>query len=374
MKTKKLLLLLIGITFFLNANAGWTNKTMVFGGLTRSYRIYVSPNYNASDPASIVMALHGLGDNMTNFSGIGFNYIADTANIIVLIPQAVTDAIAGTAWNSGAGVLGYYPNSSVNDIGFLNALVDTTMAHYSIDPQRVYLCGFSMGGFMTYRMAIQSNGKFAAFASMSGTIGSAITTFSPGRIVPIAHFHGTADGTVAFTGNQYGLDPDSVISLWLNNNGSPAEPDTFHYADVAADGITVDRYQYFNGNPDADVSFYIMNGADHTVLFPPSNDINEPYEVWLFFRKHVLLSVGIDVPTAAENNFQFFPNPADDYFTLISDGKGTFEIFDMTGKLISSSSIEEASQIIDITKLHAGMYLIKMTTPNNSSVQKLLVN
>jgi polyhydroxybutyrate depolymerase len=372
MKAKRLLLLLIGLTLFINVNAGWTNKTMLFDGLTRSYRIYVSPNYNASNPASIVMALHGLGDNMTNFSGIGFNYIADTANIIVLIPQAVTDALAGTAWNSGAGAMGYYPNSSVNDIGFLNALVDTTMANYSINPQKVYLCGFSMGGFMTNRMALQSNTKFAAFASMSGTIGSAITTYAPGRTLPYAHFHGTADGTVAFSGNQYGIDADSVVSFWVKNNGCNAVPDTFHYADLASDGITVDRYNYSNGNPNANVSFFIMNGADHTVLFTPTNDINEPYQIWLFF-KQLLPITGINSVIKTENNFQFFPNPADDYFTLISGGKGTCEIFDMTGKLISSSIIDEASQIIDITKLQAGMYFIKLSTPDNSSVQKLIV-
>jgi polyhydroxybutyrate depolymerase len=203
MKRKILLFALISFIFCSQANALWTNKTMVFGGLTRSYRVYQSPNYNTSVPASLLIALHGLGDNMTNFSGIGFNYIADTANIICIFPQAVSDPYAGTAWNSGAGEYGYYPNSSVDDIGFINALIDTSKAHYSIDASRVYLCGFSMGGFMTEKMALQSNNKIAAFGSMSGTFGNGVTAHNPGRHVPIAHFHGTSDSTVYYTGDLY---------------------------------------------------------------------------------------------------------------------------------------------------------------------------
>jgi polyhydroxybutyrate depolymerase len=300
--------------------------------------------------------------------------IGDTANIIVLIPQAVSDPFAGTAWNSGAGVSGYYPNSSVNDIGFLNALIDSTLANYSVDPQRVYLCGFSMGGFMTYRMALQSNSRFAAFASMSGTVGTAITTYNPGRHVPIAHWHGTADGTVAFTGNQYGLDADSVVSLWAHLNQCNPIPDTTHFPNNnPGDSITVDMYRFHGMIPEDEVRFYIMNGADHTVLFQPSNDVTEPYEIWMFFRNYRWLQAGIADVSTTECTIQFFPNPAVDYLTLLSNGKGTLEILDITGKLMQRSNITESSQIVDIRGLSAGMYVMKFTSGNSSSVQKLIV-
>lgn len=366
---------IIALLILTQAHAQWTSKTMSFGGLTRQYRLYVSPNYNAGNPASIVMTLHGLGDNMTNFSNLGFAQIGDTANVIVICPQAVSDVLAGTAWNSGAGMMGYYPNSSVNDIGFLNALVDTTMANYSVNPQKVYLCGFSMGGFMTYRMAIQSNEKFAAFASMSGTIGSAITSFNPGRTIPIAHFHGTADGMVAFTGNQYGLDPDSVISLWISNNSCGVVPtDTFQFPDVhPADSITVELFEYRNGNPNADVNFYIMYGADHNVLFPYSNDIDEPLEVWKFFRTHFWASAGMNKPVDQALQADFFPNPAADFITLITNGSGNTDIYDLSGKLLISQNIDQAAQIIDISALNPGMYILVYLKDQSRISRKLIV-
>lgn len=374
MKKFNLLFVAFLLGFLSTAQAQWTNKTMSIGGLTRSYRIYVSPNYSASDPASIVITLHGLGDNMTNFSGLGFNYIADTANIIVLVPQAVSDVYAGAAWNSGAGVSGYYPNASVNDIGFINALVDTTVAHYAVDQSSVYLTGFSMGGFMTHRMAIQSNAKFAAFASMSGTIGAGITGFTPGRIVPMAHFHGTADQTVAFSGNQYGLDPDSVVSLWVSNNLCDLTPDTVHFADaVPGDSITVDMYRYTGTAAASEVRFYVMNNCTHTVLFEPDNDITEIIEIWNFFRQHKNLTAGTDLTGELAPALRFFPNPASDYITLISSGKGSIEVYDMTGKVLQQALLQETSQILDIRGLQAGVYFLRTVSDGQTSVEKLIV-
>src|ERR1700752_3048181 len=106
--------------------AQWQNKGFTHQGNARQYRVYKPASYNPSNPASLVLTLHGLGDNMTNFSNIGFNSVADTANIIVVVPQAMTDGlISSTAWNSGTGFMGYYPNSSINDVSFLSALIDT---------------------------------------------------------------------------------------------------------------------------------------------------------------------------------------------------------------------------------------------------------
>ena len=115
----------------------WSNKNISFDGINRQYRIYIPLNYNSTNPASLVMTLHGMGDNMINFSSIGMNNIADTANIIVIVPQALSDPTAGSTWNSGVGYMGYYPNSGTNDIGFLNALLDTVQTNFTINHERV---------------------------------------------------------------------------------------------------------------------------------------------------------------------------------------------------------------------------------------------
>ena len=119
---------------------------------------------------------------------------------------------------------------------------------------------------MTERMALQSNGRIAAFGSMSGTFGSAIHTYTPGRHVPIAHFHGTSDPMVAYTGNLYGIDPDSMIHFWIGNNGCNLTPDTFTYPNTANDTITVERFEYSNGDPQCDVWFFKMFAPTYRII------------------------------------------------------------------------------------------------------------
>lgn len=371
---KYILILTVSSLLFCNqANALWTNKTMVFGGLTRSYRVYQSPNYNASVPASLLIALHGLGDNMTNFSGIGFSYIADTANIICIFPQAVSDPYAGTAWNSGAGMYGYYPNATVNDIGFINALIDTSKANYSIDASRVYLCGFSMGGFMTERMALQSNTKIAAFGSMSGTIGNGVTTHNPGRHVPIAHFHGTSDSTVYYTGDLYGIDPDSLIHFWAINNSCSPTPTTYSYPNVANDSITVERFEYSNGDPQSDVWFYKMYGATHTVLFQPVNDMTEPIELWLFLRRHTFASAGINDQNDLSNNLLIYPNPAKNDLYIEINEQAEIEISNIQGQLMVTTFSKGYDNLnVDVSAFTAGIYFIKIKTKNGMAVKKFI--
>ena len=150
MKTKLLIFVfsVISITGFAQ-----TNKTINVGNKTRQYREYVASSYTGTNPVPLVICLHGLGDNMTNFSGIGMHLLSDSAQFITLYPQAENSSY-GTAWNSGASFLGMTLNSNVDDIGFINALIDSTAAIYNIDLTRVYVTGFSMGGFMANRLAV----------------------------------------------------------------------------------------------------------------------------------------------------------------------------------------------------------------------------
>jgi polyhydroxybutyrate depolymerase len=375
---KRNLLLFIFVIFCFQLDAQWSTKSFVYQSQTRQYMVYKPSCYNVSNPASIVITLHGLGDNMSNFSTLGFNYIADTANIVVVCPQAISDPFAGTAWNSGAGQSGYYPNSSVNDVGFLNTLVDTIKKNFSIDPSSVYICGFSMGGFMTERMALQSNTKYAAFASMSGTVGDAITTYAPGRHVPIAHFHGTLDSTVYYYNNAYGIDPLTLVNFWMTNNVCGTVPDSSRFADAASDGITVDLFKFSGSSINDDVWFYRMNGADHTVLYQPNNDITEIIEIWKFFRRHNNIMAGTNDQNASAQNIQFYPNPASSFIDIQlpeASEKASIEIFSAEGKCLYSKEVSNNFHqvLLDEEKFVNGIYILRVTGDKVNAARQLII-
>jgi len=73
------------------------------------------------------------------------------------------------------------------------------------------------------------------------------------------------------------------------------------------------------------------------------------------------------------NNIIIFPNPATDYFNIINAEPGSIlNIFDITGKLLSSAVIEQHTISIDIVDYKPGAYWIQVFTPKDIKSYKLL--
>lgn len=278
---KNFILLAFSICFLSAAYGQFTNKTMMVGTASRAYRQYLPSGFNPSaEPGlPLIIAMHGLGDNYTNFSNVGFHYIADTARFLVVYPNGTLNAWSQNSWNNGTIL-----SSTANDIGFLWQIIDTMKVKYNIDLAKVYVTGFSMGGIMSYRTLCGMPERIAALASVSGTMSSSdISTCDPGRAVPVMHLHGTADGTVPYTGGLPSLSSVSeTMAFWQDNNGCSDSTVTPLPNLVASDSITVDLIDYnMCGKP---VQLWRENNADHIWPYYPVNDITAVIEIWLFFR------------------------------------------------------------------------------------------
>ena len=357
----------------------WQNKSFTFQGNLRQYRIYLPAIYNAANPVPLVLTLHGLGDNMTNFSGIGMNFIADTANFIVICPQALTDAVVGsTAWHSGAGQFGYYPNAAINDVAFMNALIDSTSAQYSINQNRIYSMGFSMGGFMTQRLACELSSRIAAIASMAGTIGTEISsTCNPTRPIPVAHFHGTADQTISYTANTYGMSVGPLINFWTNHNNTDATPIHTMLPDLVADGYTVEHDLYENGDQNSVVELFKVNNAGHSWLYPPANDISYSIEAWKFFSRFELNS-SVGIKEIKNETMLIYPNPAQNSITIKvpnSNSKNNVKLFTFTGQEVLNLQLNEVEKTISLEgmQLSNGIYLLQVDTDGKRYTEKIIL-
>ncbi|MBL7787596.1 MAG: T9SS type A sorting domain-containing protein [Chitinophagales bacterium] len=362
-----------------------SSNTFAFEGKTRQYLLYVPSIYQQSNEAvPLVVVLHGLGDNMNNMSQVGFHQIADTANFIVVTPQALPDpspliGMLGNAWNSGAAMFGITPNATLNDSGFLIALVDSIAAHYDIDPNRIYFTGFSMGGYMSNRMACEHSDRVAAIASVAGTIGTSLTC-TPERPVHTLHFHGTADGTVAYSGNQSGMDAEELVQFWRDNNH--CDTAAIHTAlpnTNPSDGYTIDRYEYNNGIWGAQTKFYKTTGADHTWL-GPNNDVYYTAEIWKFFSTHSLLQEPLGNPSTPTLHlpiaWRVYPNPANNtlYIELPEGATGTLRLMDMQTRQHYRTDLQGSSyHSIDISQLPAGIYVVQWQHDKGISCQTISV-
>lgn len=356
MKNKGLLIVFIGLFFVCNAQQQ-VSKTITHGGIERQYLEYVPMVYNENTAVPLLICLHGLGDNMANFSTIGMNFIADTANFIVLTPQAI-NSFMGTAWNSGASASGMQLNQNIDDVGFIGRLIDTTASLYNIDLKRVYVTGFSMGGFMCHRLACEYGHRIAAIASVAGTIGSALQC-NPSRAIPVIHFHGTADQTVAYTGNQYGIDVDSLLNFWAIKNGCQSVPVHTLMPDNAADGFTVDHYAYFNQAVIAPVEHYKVNGADHQWIYSPVNDIDYSTLIWKFLSQFSNEQVGIE--ESHNYSVALSPNPASSFVNIdLNFEAGSVSVYSMDGKLMKTFLVNGKNISVDLSSYKNGLYLFRI--------------
>ena len=98
-----------------------------YDGVLRSYIVFLPQGYNATTNFSVVFNLHGYGDtaqNQMNYSMM--NIVADTAGFMVVYPDAVN-----RRWNSGIFDNPNWPTPNVDDVGFINALIDTLHHQYS---------------------------------------------------------------------------------------------------------------------------------------------------------------------------------------------------------------------------------------------------
>ncbi len=354
-------------------------RTLSFGGQQRQYRLYVPASYDGSQKVPLVFVLHGLGDDMLNMEGVGMTYIADTANFIVITPQAVADPLAGTAWNSGAGTFGYYPNSNVDDVGFFRTLIDSTAAEFKIDQRRVFACGFSMGGFMTNRLACQLNDRIAAFAPVAATIGDGITC-TPGRVLPIITFHGTADVTVSYDTASFGMSVPDLLTFWANNNGCTAV-DTFAMPDINPnDGYTVDHFVWGSCTAGAALEHFRVYGATHTWL-GPTDDIFYTAEIWKFFLRfehpdETLGALGVEIKTSTSDKYSLAPNPTEKGNSItLNHPKETVKVsvMDVSGKIVLEQNTVTNATTLSTDKLNSGIYFLNFTATNGSKICRKFV-
>ncbi|MDB4678202.1 T9SS type A sorting domain-containing protein [bacterium] len=372
---KKLLLSLVSVAICATSFGQQTTNNWEFDGLNREYIQYVPSVYDGSEAVPLVIVLHGLGDVMSNMAQVGFHQVSDTANFIVVTPQAIVDQMlsGSTAWNSGAGVGPFSLNPDIDDVGFINALIDTVSDRYNIDQSRIFTTGFSMGGFMSNRLACELNDRVASIASVGGTVGGALTC-TPGQDIPVCHFHGTSDGTVGYgiagggvADNTFGSNVSDWISFWNSNNSCGAAVLEGQFPNTVNDGYSVDYVEYGGCTNSSRVVHYKVHGADHVWLpnTQAGSDVFYTLEIWKFFlglspTNLVASELGIGENEIA--SIGVYPNPTSDVLRIENTEAKILDVsvFNTAGQLVNEFSGN--SNTIDVSALQTGVYQIMVAT------------
>lgn len=268
-------------------------STITVDGKTRKYWLYVPASVEGQENVPVVFSLHGRGGNDTPDSEKPlFTSLAKEKKFIVVYPQGrdgtnIADYPDDGKWNDGfVGTTGWEATGKENaDTKFIKALVDKIQADYktrnnsnsniSVDPKRFYLCGFSMGGMMTYACAKVLNGTFAAYGSCSGyPLNEFHMNLATENPIPFIHMHGNHDQILGIK------HLNTIIENLLFRNGCDLSNQDINkdWATTKENGEThqFKRYDFtgVNGVPVTTVTF---DGLWHNV------EASAPAYLWNFF-------------------------------------------------------------------------------------------
>jgi polyhydroxybutyrate depolymerase len=281
----------------------------LYSGFPRQYTLYVPPTAEPDEPLPLVIALHGRPGTGAGLAYLfDLNRVAAAEGFAVVYPDGkpVGAAVPGNEWNYARGFPGFVDNGQ-DDVALLRTLAEDLGRDLNIDPRRIYVTGFSNGGFMTQRAACEAADTFAAFASVGATAGVSLLELCEGQPpAPMLLIHGTHDISVRWHGGEVQnvtimlSAPDTVLFWSLHNGCQPDE--TFTQELPAADEQPATHailYTFGGCRNNADVHFYAITGGGHNLPGVPdrldpaiagqvNTDIHAAEVIWDFFEAHPL--------------------------------------------------------------------------------------
>jgi predicted esterase len=102
-------------------------------------------------------------------------------------------------WNTNFPLIALSPQRSYfkTDITRIDAFVDYAIKNYQVDPERIYMGGFSAGAYISWEYAIKYPSKVAAILPLAGTVfEKSLADIYDAKDVAVWAFHGTDDPVV----------------------------------------------------------------------------------------------------------------------------------------------------------------------------------
>ena len=269
----------------------------------RRHTLIVNAEAARNGPRPLWLVLHGSrpADAPHRTSPV-LDALAKSEGFVVAYPSAI-----GGRWSHQAMRPSHAATSAppVEDQGFLLRMIDALTSDGIADHKRVYISGFSSGGFMTWSLLCAHSERFAAAAPMSASMTEAqVATCKPQRAVPLVVFAGTADKAVRYDGTL--REETRIVSIpealefWRRRHGCRSQTVTDVPHRDPGDPTRVERIDWSLAEPGgpAPLRLYRVEGGGHTlptlVPHPPEAEArdgrrNRDFEAselaWEFLRQ-----------------------------------------------------------------------------------------
>jgi polyhydroxybutyrate depolymerase len=278
------------LTVRAQSNSRQITEQLMVDGMNRKMVIYIPANAPEGN-MPLVISLHGgFATPNQQFKLADFRPLADRDKFIVVCPASKR------VWHDGAN------NDGIDDIKFIDELINHTIKTYHADPNKIYITGISNGGFMTTRLARQLNNRVAAIAVIAATLSKG-EGYEPVRPMPVLYMHGTTDPIVSYYGGKLLgrriCSHDEVIDKWVKLDQCQSTSYITTIPDTAGDGTSIKIEEFVNPVTGIKVLNYTINNGGHTwpggwqyfpklIIGKTTRNLDACSEIWDFFKQYKL--------------------------------------------------------------------------------------
>jgi poly(3-hydroxybutyrate) depolymerase len=169
-------------------------------GKEMEYALFVPSHYERGKKTPLVVALHGLGSNPQKIMRYpGLTDQAEKYGFIVVAPMGYNSG----GWYGVKGQKG--PKMNPENLGELSEkdvmnVLELTRKEFTIDEQRIYLMGHSMGGGGTMHLALKCPDIWAALAPIAPAIFRPVSECAKIKHIPVILVQGDEDKLVPVAG------------------------------------------------------------------------------------------------------------------------------------------------------------------------------
>jgi polyhydroxybutyrate depolymerase len=244
--------------------------------MTREFLEYVPHDISPHSP--LVIVLHGSlmdAKSMREWTGYEFDQLADQHGFVVVYPDGYKHD-----WNDCHSKATFAAHTeNIDDMGFVKGLIAREVAQRQIDEKHVYVLGYSNGGQMALRLALQAPEQVAGIAIAGASLQAPEDSSCPEQgSVPLLVVDGEKDpfnpidgGRVTLFGFSYrgrALSAFDTAQTFAKRLGVTSAPQEIHLdPQKSGDPTSADGFLWPSA-PSPVVALYKIEGGGHVVPQP----------------------------------------------------------------------------------------------------------